>query len=141
MTSSGADYKELEKLQGKLEDLEKRKQEFIEGCARELAARLLRKVVKRTPVGIYTNGVVGGTLRRGWEPNWQMDVKRVGNEYVIDIINAVEYASYVEYGHRTPNHRGWVEGRFMLTISVNEVQNIAPKLLEKRLKEWIGGAM
>ena len=42
--------------------------EFIESCAKELAARLLAKVIKRTPVGQYpaSSGKKGGTLRRGW---------------------------------------------------------------------------
>ena len=40
----------------------------MEACAKELAARLLAKVIKRTPVGQYPSGSgkVGGTLRRGW---------------------------------------------------------------------------
>ncbi len=36
---------------------------FVESCAKELAARLLRMVVKRTPVGEYppSTGKKGGT--------------------------------------------------------------------------------
>lgn len=41
-------------------------QQFIDACAKELTARLLAKVVKRTPVGVYpeSSGKLGGTLRR-----------------------------------------------------------------------------
>ena len=37
--------------------------DFVESCAKELAARLLRMVVKRTPVGQYpaSSGKKGGT--------------------------------------------------------------------------------
>ena len=56
----------------------------------------------------------------------------------IEIVNPVEYASYVEYGHRTANHKGWVQGRFMLTISEQEIQNIAPKVLESKIKKFLG---
>ena len=49
----------------------------------------------------------------------------------------VYYASYVEYGHRTPNHDGWVDGQFFLTLSENEVNALAPALLEKRLMEYL----
>lgn len=57
---------------------------------------------------------------------------------LIEIVNPVEYASYVEYGHRTANHKGWVQGRFMLTISEQEIQNIAPKVLESKIKKFLG---
>lgn len=49
-------------------------------------------------------------------------------------MNPVEYASYVEYGHRTANHKGWVKGRFMMTISEQELEKIAPKVLENKIK-------
>ena len=55
-------------------------------------------------------------------------------------MNPVEYASYVEYGHRTSNHKRWVPGKFMMTISENEIKKIAPQLLEKKLATFFGGA-
>ena len=60
---------------------------------------------------------------------------------VIEIINPVEYASYVEYGHRTRNHTGWVPGKFMMTISVQEIQSIAPDVLENKVRRFLGGYM
>ena len=122
---------------------------FIESCAKELAARLLAKVIKRTPVGEYPNssGKKGGTLRRGWTGEksqaasayaGNLKVNRYGGVYVIEVVNPVEYASYVEFGHRTRNHEGWVEGKFMLTISEQEVQAAAPKILENKLKQKLG---
>ena len=122
---------------------------FIESCAKELAARLLAKVIKRTPVGQYPNssGKKGGTLRRGWTNGQNqaasayasgLNVNHFGNVYVIEIINPVEYASYVEFGHRTRNHEGWVEGKFMLTISEQEIESDAPRILENKLKKKLG---
>lgn len=135
--------KNLNKLQG--QDLDA----FMEACAKELAARLLAKVIKRTPVGDYpkSSGKKGGTLRRGWTAGKResakgyadsLTINHFGNTYVIEIVNPVEYASYVEYGHRTANHKGWVQGRFMLTISEQEIQNIAPKVLENKIKKFMG---
>lgn len=151
--------KDLNKLQG--QDLDA----FMEACAKELAARLLAKVIKRTPVGEYDkpvkfttkdgkevsftpkSGKKGGTLRRGWTAGKResakgyadsLTINHFGNTYVIEIVNPVEYASYVEYGHRTANHKGWVQGRFMLTISEQEIQNIAPKVLENKIKKFMG---
>lgn len=122
---------------------------FIEACAKELAARLLAKVIKRTPVGQYpkSSGKKGGTLRRGWTNGKSqaanayansLKVNHFGNAYVIEIINPVEYASYVEFGHRTRGGEGWVEGKFMLTISEQEVESDAPKILENKLKKKLG---
>ncbi|MCM1101930.1 MAG: HK97 gp10 family phage protein [Acetatifactor muris] len=142
------DMKGLKEFQKQLEKLQD-PDAIIEDCAKELAARLLRLVVKRTPVGDYSGdsytcasgeqhkghyveGKVGGTLRRGWTIG---EIKKEGTVYKIDIINPVEYASYVEYGHRTADHKGWVKGHFMMTISENELQNIAPKVLEKKIKK------
>ena len=160
---------------------------FIESCAKELAARLLAKVIKRTPVGKkpelkgekyvtvegasgkkkkflsaeaawldeYWSGYSGGTLRRGWtgEKNQSayayaqsLKVVHSGNVYTIEVINPVEYASYVEYGHRQTPGRfvpalgkrlkgSWVEGKFMLTISEQEIERDAPRVLENKLKK------
>lgn len=150
--SVNLDYKELVKLKeqimlfGDPTQMDK----FFESCAKELAARLLAKVIKRTPVGQYPaeTGKKGGTLRRGWTSGENsnatafansLNVTKTGTDYVIDIINPVEYASYVEFGHRTRNHKGWVEGKFMLTISEEEIRNSAPKILEKKLKDYLKG--
>lgn len=105
---------------------------FCRRVAKEVASRLLRKVVKKTPVGVYKDKV-GGNLRRGWSID--ETVTKEGTVYKISVINPVEYASYVEYGHRTANHRGWVEGQFFLTISEREIQSLAPNLLKKRIEE------
>ena len=130
------DCKDLKDFQQQLAKLQN-PDDFVESCAKELAARLLRMVVKRTPVGEYpkSSGKKGGTLRRGWTGEKRssaqnyadsLTVHHFGDTYVIEIVNPVEYASYVEYGHRTANHKGWVKGRFMMTISEQELEKIAP---------------
>ena len=141
----------LEKFRDELNKLQD-PDAFVESCAKELAARLLRMVVKRTPVGDYPKGTgkKGGTLRRGWTGEKRSSAKgyaesltvhHFGDTYVIEIVNPVEYASYVEYGHRTPNHRGWVKGRFMMTISEQELEKIAPRVLENKIKKYLGGCL
>lgn len=110
---------------------------FYVAAAKELAARLLRKVKKRTPVGQYPSGSgrTGGTLRRGWTIDTEVKVE--GDTYEITVFNPVEYAPYVEFGHRTANHKGWVQGRFMLTRSEVELDAQAPKILERKLTKMI----
>ena len=146
------DCKDLKDFQQQLAKLQN-PDDFVESCAKELAARLLRMVVKRTPVGEYpkSSGKKGGTLRRGWTGSKSqvsasgyadsLTVHHFGDTYVIEIINSVEYASYVEYGHRTANHNGWVKGRFMMTISEQELEKIAPKVLENKIKKYLLAAM
>ena len=146
------DYGELKKMKEQIMQFGDPTQVdlFLTSCAKELAARLLAKVIKRTPVGQYPagSGKTGGTLRRGWTGEKQsnatayansMTVNKVGTDYVIEIINPVEYASYVEFGHRTRNHKGWVEGKFMLTISEDEIRNATPRILEKKLENYLKG--
>lgn len=136
------DIKQLERLRDNLEQINKNIDDFIEICAKELAARLLAKVIKRTPVGQYPkgSGKTGGTLRRAWISH-NIKVSHMGSNYTVEIINPTEYASYVEYGHRTVNHKGWVPGQFMLTISEEEIRQSAPGILEAKVKKWLSGAM
>lgn len=143
-------FNDLKKLQDKLNKLDEKEIDlFIQSCAKELAARLLAKVIKRTPVGEYpkSSGKKGGTLRRGWTAGKtssatkyvsDLTVHHFGDVYVIEIMNPVEYASYVEFGHRTRDHKGWVQGRFMLTISEQEIERDAPKILERKLAKKLG---
>ena len=82
----------------------------------------------------------GGHLRRNWHVG---KVEKRGNAYVVEIFNNTEYASYVEFGHRQEVGRyvpaigkrlkePWVEGRFMMTISMKEIERELPRYLEKR---------
>lgn len=158
------DYRQLQRLAKKMEKLERAGfEKFCEDCAKELAARLLAKVIKRTPTRDSEKappGVVGGTLKRGWTAKSEREaelsaafsgdigakryaeslaVRKVGGIYEVEIINPVNYASYVEFGHRTPSHKGWVKGRFMLTISEQELEAQSPQILEKKLMKFLGG--
>ena len=156
---SASDLKKFQKQLNKIQagDVDA----FVEGCAKELAARLLAKVIKRTPVGDYPkgSGKKGGTLRRGWTSQQSgsgseglktsgakgyvdsLKINHYGGFLVIEIVNPVEYASYVEFGHRTASHKGWVPGHFMLTISEQELQQIAPKVLETKIKKYLSECM
>lgn len=138
------DFSGMENILKKLEKLtDDKTEQFMKSCAKELALRLLAGAKERTPVGQYPagSGKVGGTLRRGWSAeDWaaNAEIKVEGGVYTAEIINPVEYASYVEYGHRTQSG-GFVPGRYMLKISEDELRGIMPSLLEKRINEFIAG--
>lgn len=91
-------FKDLEKS---LKNIQKDVDDFIVSLSKELAARLLAKVIKRTPVGKYKkgSGKVGGTLRRGWTAGKKrtdfiegMEVTKTSGTYEIVVKNIVEYA-------------------------------------------------
>ena len=158
------DLREIKELQRKLNKIsENDVEKFCESCAKEIAAKLLGMVIDRTQPGDYSNtyeleddgekktlvksSKKGGTLRRGWTTS---DIRNTGNTYEVEIINPVEYASYVEYGHRQTAGRyvpaigkklknSWVEGKFMMTDSVQELQTDAPKIIEKKVQKFLEG--
>lgn len=161
------DTKELKKFIKKLKGFSEEKiQQFNEDTVKEIAARTLAKIIAMTPVGEYgTKDVnfvtkegkevsftakankVGGTLRRGWTGGENIDpysfimanseVVKKGKVYTIIISNPVNYAPHVEYGHRTVNGTGWVEGKFMMTISEDEIQSELPSILEAKLQKFL----
>jgi len=180
------DYRQLKRLQEKIDKLaEKDHEQFCIETIKELAARMLAKVIKKTPVGDYsheievtakrdsknhkkgevykkrvnTSGKNGGTLRRGWTASSEkeamygvlfkgeqtqvdeyvnlLNVTKDGKKYIIEIVNPVSYASYVNNGHRTRDHKGWVPGRFFLEISEQELEREAPKIIENKLEKYL----
>jgi hypothetical protein len=126
-------FDDFKKLQRSLRDMEKAYPGFVLETVKLIAGRVLAKTIARTPVGET------GDLRRGWTIG---PIQRAPDgSYLVEIINPVEYSLYVEYGHRTANHMGWVEGRFMLTISVKEIEQELPTILNKRLQRFINRHM
>ena len=136
----GANYKQLAKFQKDIEKLNnEQKEEFLEACCKELAARLLAKVIKRTPsdTGHLRRGWTGGKKSNATAYAQSLGIKHVGNKYQIDITNPTEYATYLEFGHRTRDHKGWVDGVFMLTISEAELNNLSDRILQAKLNKFM----
>lgn len=155
MNWGNCDYKQLQRLRDSLATLQSMDMDrFCTEVSKELAARLLALVIPRTPVGQYpkSSGKKGGTLRRGWTSKTQADaasrggsndakayaealpVRKSGNAYIIEVINPVEYASYVEFGHRTWGGDGWVPGQYFLTLSEQDLERLAPGVIERKLE-------
>lgn len=192
------DFRELEEFRDKMRAMADDKcSQFCDECTKELAGRLLAKVIKRTPVGKppeefddkskrkettkikgedgktrsfltadaaryqeYWAGYVGGTLRRGWTNGERvtnimdyakgLPINVVSDNHRIDIINQVEYASYVEYGHRQEPGRyvpalgkclkqSWVKGQFMMTDSEKELDAQADAIVQRKLDQFLKG--
>ena len=43
----------------------------------------------------------------------------------------------LSFGHRTRNHKGWIEGHKMLIVSENEINANLPKFIEQKLMQFI----
>ena len=129
MGRNGINTRQLKQFRTQLMHLKNGMDYFINDCAKELAARLIRELKQRTPVGDT------GRLRGSWQSS---GTTKSGIVYSIRVINETEYAIYVEYGHRTRGGAGWVRGRFMLTISTDELRQNTPAILERKIAQKLG---
>ena len=82
---------------------------------------LLRNTKMKTPVDT-------GQLRRSWE-------LEKGDLYV-KLYNNVEYAQFIEFGHRTRGGKSYVEGVYMLKTSFEKTKKDFENDLEKLLKKY-----
>jgi len=143
------DYRALARFKRNLSRLnQEQTQQFTEEAVKELASRLLRKVRFRTPVYKNIPGDInahtGGELRRSWTIG---EVIKAGDEYTIEVFNPLKYATYVEFGHRgvyVPEagitlhlNRRWTFGKFMLTISEQELKREGPVIIERKLRDFV----
>lgn len=96
---------------------------FIEKSLENVGEQALRQLKTNTPVDT-------GNLRRGWvsegssygDGGWQ-----------VKLANHVEYAYFVENGHRTRGGNGWVPGQFFMKRSTETIQRQLPQLIDPAL--------
>lgn len=107
--------KELRAMLGDITDIDIK-------CLNKAVDIGLADVKRNTPVGIYSGGRVGGNLRIHW--NSDPATKSIGG-VTRSLDNNVEYASYVNYGHRVVNKSGetvgFVKGQYMLEKAISKV--------------------
>lgn len=96
---------------------------FIEKSLENVGEQALRQLKTNTPVDT-------GNLRRGWVSE--------GSSYgaggwQVKLANHVEYAYFVENGHRTRGGNGWVPGQFFMKNSTEAIQRQLPQLIDPAL--------
>lgn len=126
----GFEFGEVVKLKKQLLEFRIAAGKAQDKVARRIAQLAIRKVKKMTPVDT-------GDLRN----NWKFQVVKKGNDYIIVIHNRLEYASFVEKGHRiviAGKTVGWVEGRFMLKLTEEEMIRIAPRMWQREVEKEMG---
>ncbi|GAP04887.1 HK97 gp10 family phage protein [Fructobacillus tropaeoli] len=103
-------------------------QEVIDLSLKQAGQIILTDVKERTPV----RKINGGTLRGDWRLS-KTDIN------AIQLSNNIEYAPFVEYGHRLRNG-GFFPGVFMLRDTINDFEEkfqvLVERNLQKKLKEY-----
>ena len=141
MTSWGSvDFEPLKKWSREIDKalLDNAAREMTEQTLLEMGNRLLRRVKQKTPVG-------KGRLRNNW---FLSDISWHGDTAEIVIYNNTEYAEAVEYGHRQEVGRyvpalgkrlkqPFVAGQYMLTLSMQEMEELTPRLIRQREEEFL----
>jgi hypothetical protein len=122
----GFEYSEMKAMRRQVAELRKTSYDIHMRVAKRIAQLAIRKVKMMTPVDT-------GDLRN----NWKFNVVKRGDTYHVIIFNQLEYASFVEKGHRivvAGQTVGWVEGRFMLKLTMAEMERIAPNMWKNEVE-------
>lgn len=126
------DTRALEELERKLNEAVQ--EEALKGLEEtllcELGERLVAATKEKTPVDT-------GHLQGNWfagNVQWEND----GAE--LEVYNPVEYAAYVEYGHKIKGG-GRKPGVFMLYRSEKELEMAIPNILKARIERYFEEAL
>ncbi|UDK97140.1 HK97 gp10 family phage protein [Lysinibacillus sphaericus] len=123
------EFEEVKQLAEKLKELNIASGRIHKKVAERIAQLAIRKVKMLTPVDT-------GDLRN----NWKYHIVKEGDTYKIVLYNQVEYALFVEKGHRiviAGRTVGYVDGQFMQELTEQEMERIAPRMWEREIeKEW-----
>lgn len=106
-----------DRVRGKIDRDEVKKE--LSRSVKRIGTQAIRTVKSNTPVDT-------GHLRRSWRVK---DAGFQGSGWVIEIKNGIEYASYVENGHRTRGGKNWVAGQFFMKNSLNAIDSQLPDLI------------
>ena len=106
-----------DRVRGKIDRDEVKKE--LSRSVKRIGTQAIRTVKSNTPVDT-------GHLRRSWRVQ---DAGFTGGSWSIELTNGVEYASYVESGHRTRGGKNWVPGQFFMRNSLNAIHSQLPDLI------------
>lgn len=145
------DYSQFQNYVKDFENAQKEFEAFLKTFLLQQAQRVVRSTKLRTPVDTGTlrnswcignetkairydkNGKVTGTDYQSAFANEATidDVQIIGDTLQVTISNPMEYASYIEYGQRS------YLGRYMLTISMDEISAAMSGRFEKEFKNFL----
>jgi Bacteriophage protein of unknown function (DUF646). len=123
------DYKEFKQFYENCVSLAEELESWLVSFLLENAQWVEGITKERTPVDT-------GYLKKRWRIT---NVYRLPstNSLGFSLINDADYASYVELGHTTRNREGWVEGYFMATISMEELNRKLPRRFTREFNKLL----
>lgn len=101
--------------------------EAVEQKLYEIAHRLNASIKRNAPVDT-------GRLRNSFSVG---NLVKNGDEWYIEVGTNVEYSKHVEYGHRTCDHKRFVEGAHMVEISLRQLEQELPFEMKGWLREMM----
>lgn len=130
----GFDYSDFQKYRNNFSRFTGEFDSWIHKFLLKEGMRFIAEVKRRTPVDT-------GDLRN----HWKLDgMTRQGDELHVWFVNPMYYATFVEYGHAKPYKSGaapgspdWVEGYFMMTVSLEVIYRNMPARYEKEFEKFI----
>lgn len=121
-------YKEYEEYLKKMQKAAEGGPAFIERFMQKTALQLMRDIMQITPV-------VTGAMRDSWEVS---KVYRIGKDKIgFYLRNKMDYSSFVNDGHTTPNREGWVEGYHMVEVSLSRIERKLPSRFNAEFKAYL----
>lgn len=130
----GFDYSEFKNYRDNFAKLTKEFDTWMHKFLLQEGMRFLAEVKPRTPVDT-------GDLRN----HWKLDgMTREGDTLRVWFVNTMDYATHVEYGHAKPYKAGategsadWVEGYFMMTVSLEIIERQMPARFNKQFEAFL----
>lgn len=130
----GLDYSEFEQYRNNFARFTVEFESWIRKFLLREGMRFIAEVKRRTPVDT-------GDLRN----HWKIDgLTRNGDELRVWFVNPMYYATFVEYGHAKPYKSGaqpgspdWVEGYFMMTVSLEVIYRTMPARFNAEFEKFI----
>nr|DAU93329.1 MAG TPA: type I neck protein [Caudoviricetes sp.] len=133
-------YSQFRRLRNNFAKLSDSYEEWLQSFLLEEATRFMAIVKPLTPVDT-------GDLRNHWKIG---RIFRQGNTLCVEIINPMDYATFVEYGHsQTPGRyvpqigkrlvNDWVEGVHMMQISMDRIYAEMPARFNSEFHKWCKG--
>ena len=155
-----ADFSEFKNFVNDFHVAKEEFEPFLRSFLFEMAEMAIAKIKRRTPTdtgalksawGVGSQEIVLKTgrtekVRNIGQKFSEDDITITDNDIAVTIFNEMEYASHVEFGHagvfvpslgvtlHTSTH--WTEGRFMMTIGINEVQRVMDSRFQQAFQEW-----
>lgn len=134
----GLNYSQFRKLRDNFSKLSDEYEAWLQSFLLNEANRFMALVKPLTPVDT-------GDLRNHWKIG---KIFRQGDMLCVEIINPMEYASFVEWGHKqTPGRyvpqigkklvNDWVEGAHMMQISLDQIYSEMPARFNSEFTKWL----